>query len=585
VYEISSEKKGARTLELTEIKPLWETRGGRKILVAEHKWDLHKRLCDQGVPYDEAAKLAEIVPQGRWMLPLDPKILFVARKASRANEHFALVERHFPAVDFVPSEDLPQHLRQVTRAVANHLASLFKKRTGDWCNFCVDELKPTNWTTERAQVALARIGLSDVLTKKQTIRKFFIKPNETLGKMKPRGIQACADEVAMLQAITVKIVAELLFDRELMLDHSIKHISARELPERMSRFLARFKRGWTLSVDFGNWDSTLLKHIRENVENLLLDEFYRSVGCDNNHVTKALGDRAKTRIEGRSTFFKISATDFGRESGDGGTSVLNYATNFVLSLALEQHLAGMDQTDPEQCLQHRVKRKSWMDSIHEGDDTVYAFGSRFVERIGGPSAVVEKVTKFYGALGMKLEPACSEGVSFDPSKVLVPVGGRVEFVSKLFLDAHPPLAVSMVPRTVRSAAVTFSAGPLNDVMFSAALSGLYNHCNSPLLREVYGLLRRLSECGSTPTYIHSSGYRGRTMTELKCSTPVDVVNRMIDGCRCTDANVRGLYAREYPRLTVERQFEFEARLQSLERPTEEMWPEIRRLFADLLACC
>jgi hypothetical protein len=585
VFEVDTDKKGARRLRLTEIHHDMCRKGGRKILVAEHKWDLMRRMQEAGLSYKEAAEFAEVEPQGRWLLPLPPQGLFVARKGSKINEHCAIILRHFPENNKEIDQSLVERLNTAAKLIGKKLAERFKTVVGSWTNLDFTLIKPSGWTPERAEAALLDLGFTPDMRSRLALRKFFIKPNETLNKMKARGIQASSDACAMLQCITVKIMAEELFSSELCLARSIKHIPADQLGGRMSRFLSRFRGGKALSVDFRNWDATLLEHIRSNAENIMLETFYSEVQPRNDVVRKALRDRTKVVLNARSAHFRIEAPEFGRESGDGGTSVLNYATNFAMSLVLEWSLADLAgrPTTCEDCFDYRMKSKSWVDSFHEGDDTVFTFSKAFVARQGGPQQLLDRVVDFYRRLGLDIEPAGSGGVTFDAARAMSDVDGRVEFVSRLFVVGPVPFTLGLIPRTFRSASVTFSKGDLSSVAYSAALSGLYNHGRSPILRELYQLLRRTYVSPSARLLL-DDGYRGRVLKDVFGIDPVGRIEAYLESCLDTDGTARGAYAREYPGLTVERQIEFENSLRSFDGKEEEM-PAIQRLFAAVLAAC
>jgi hypothetical protein len=540
---------------------------------------------ESGMPEDEAHAHSGMAVQARLLLPVPPGLLKVARGHSKTNERYALVVRHFPADPVLPSPETLSLVREVARLLGAKMVAVFKESVGPWHNLDIHQLKPGSWTQDRFDRVREQLYMRDGdLRKQDGIRGIFIKMNEALSKEKPRAIQSMTDVLALLQSITIRPFTDVLFSPGLFESRSIKHVSSEDLPKRMASFLHRFRvGGLVMSVDFGSWDGTVTNALRAVAENELLSVFFDGVasGCVGRAAMK---DRNKEMLRARSTHFHVQASWFGRESGDGGTSALNFATNVLLSMALEVWIArrcGIP-TIPSETLKYRLQRKSWVDSFHEGDDSVIVATQGFIGKCGGPEGYMRHVLQFYQDLGLKLEPATSEGVSTDASKVLQPTTGRVEFVSRIFVPDDPPFSIGLVRRTVRGCCVTFSKGPLQDVAHAAAVSGQIIHARSPILRELYALLGRIAASNGGKSAPSDLSYAAKRVAAHE-DVP-ELLSRLRAAASGTDCKVREIYAGEHPLLSVESQLRIEARLASFVSPTSADWGQISGILSEILEC-
>lgn len=585
-YEVLSTEEGHPRLRLIERQPTWDSAGGRKLLVREHKWEVAQNFVAGGLSHAEATRESGLEPQARWLLPYPPDKVYIARGQNRSNERYALTVRHFPKRDHKFDDELLSRLRQTSEQFGAFLGSVHVKHFGDFVNANLLAIRPRSWSEAKLRAVQARLFAKDQLRKGDTVRRFFVKVNEVLGKAKPRGIQAQTEEVALLQCITIRILSEALFHPDACETRSIKHIPTDELPRRLRKLAGRFFRsGRCLSVDFAAWDSTLVNAIRENCENVILEAFFQVVGGFG-VVDEALRDRGKTRLRARSGYFDIDAAIFGRESGDGGTSALNFATNMVFSLMLETELgcAMGHATTPSQSLQYRLSNKSWMETVHEGDDTIFLFGAKLISGLGGVTPCLERVTAFYGAFGLVIEPASPDGVSFDAERVMSEVCGprsRIEFISRFFLWDPTPVSVSKIDRALRNASLTFSHGPIADVALASAISGMLTNAQSPIVREVYSLLHRIAILRGGRFRPELMSFRGREMVAARGWA--DKYTQLRHPPLPTDEQVRNFYRDEYG-LTVDKQIDFEERLSSLVRGTDMEWGQVADILSDLVAC-
>jgi hypothetical protein len=335
----------------------------------------------------------------------------------------------------------------------------------------------------------------DALPPRLCIRKFFVKRNEALAKKKPRGITAMSDETAMLQAMTIRIIGDAIFREGCLEDYSIKHADLDGQAQRFAHVLERFKTGGCMSVDFGSWDSTIQAPLRAAAENAFFNAFYRVLAPRDPLVKVATSDRNLKKLKMDGEFFHVDAVQFGRQSGDGGTSTLNYVTNFVVSLWVEHTLLKLarpnDVIDRYWVFRKRLSGQSSFASIHEGDDTVLLFGKRLLADLGGTAPAAEQVCKLYGRLHLNIEPAVVGGVTDDYKLMIVPPTTRFEFVSRIWNFDGAPFSIPKIQKAIRSASVTFSKGDLADLAFSSGRSGCYNSASCPIMSLIYKALLRI----------------------------------------------------------------------------------------------
>ncbi|CAE7794678.1 unnamed protein product, partial [Symbiodinium sp. CCMP2456] len=132
-----------------------------------------------------------------------------------------------------------------------------------------------------------------------------------------------------------------------------------------------------------------------------------------------------------------------RESGDRGTSILNYLTNMCAFLAALVLLAR-ERKIPDGAIKKMIAEffadeGQWFDIIAEGDDGEQFFSKMFLALLGykhgekyDKATFAKDFFSCYKELGLRIEPQGPAGeVPFE--KALVPTSGRMEFCSKLFI--------------------------------------------------------------------------------------------------------------------------------------------------------
>ena len=153
---------------------------------------------------------------------------------------------------------------------------------------------------------------------------------EALCKEKPRGI-ANPDEVRYtLGVISAGLLEKVIFFPSTELgkffcDRSIKHAATAALQVRVADLAARMgKAAYACGADFGSWDSRLLGPIKNAVENIISARFVDALQLPHDVADEVKKARVQEHLRARGRYNDVSAEDYGRLSGDRGTSVFNY---------------------------------------------------------------------------------------------------------------------------------------------------------------------------------------------------------------------------------------------------------------------
>jgi hypothetical protein len=197
---------------------------------------------------------------------------------------------------------------------------------------------------------------------------------------------------------------------------------------------------------------------------------YCKVNPGSGVLDRALGDRLKDQLKSMSAHHWLSTFNAGRESGDRGTSVLNYITNhiiFVVTVSKEIQIReiakGVSTIDAR--IKSRNAIRAWyegkpteFDWMGEGDDNLHLYANKFVREGPGKTldekrlGIAERIVKTSVDLGFYLEPQDAEGEA-PLQEALVPVSKRVEFTSKILVPFRPcqgKLYVSLLPKVKKT---------------------------------------------------------------------------------------------------------------------------------------
>ena len=231
------------------------------------------------------------------------------------------------------------------RTLAKELAQiLVESLTDDNMQIKLEKILPDKWGPDKKERMVGTMAYRSSSWKRGI--QWFTKGNEALGKEKLRGI-ANPDEVrSTLGVISAGLLERVIFDPsneigEFFCDRSIKHAAPKELRARVADLAARMgSTAHACGADFGPWDSRLLGPVKNAVENVISAAFVDAVEMPLDVTEEVKKARMQENLRARGRFNDIAAEDCGRLSGDRGTSVFNYITNFVLLIVAIEQITG-----------------------------------------------------------------------------------------------------------------------------------------------------------------------------------------------------------------------------------------------------
>ena len=194
------------------------------------------------------------------------------------------------------------------------------------------EFKSGKWTEERFLTALRVAGVD---APRELPRKAHAKPNEALSKEKPRMIITSGDEGVVRHILDSGLLEHALFNNPLFEQRSLKHASRREFGRRMGEMMRNYDHA--CSMDFGAVDGSCTKECRDLIENdVIISMFMKIMSAEGQDslLIAAIRDRIKNKASiSVKNVVKAVIWDMIRESGDRGTSILNFITNLTLFYA------------------------------------------------------------------------------------------------------------------------------------------------------------------------------------------------------------------------------------------------------------
>ena len=142
-------------------------------------------------------------------------------------------------------------------------------------------------------------------------------------------ILAAGGEGVLTHLFDAAVLEGLVFYTKFFEDRSIKHASLQGLASRMAKF---GKIEWTASLHFGAFDGSLGNVTCSEVETSILTALLDHLIDASRLTTKAMTDRQKEVFKARvMDEARLKVDEKIRESGDRGTSILNFMTNFDAS--------------------------------------------------------------------------------------------------------------------------------------------------------------------------------------------------------------------------------------------------------------
>lgn len=332
----------------------------------------------------------------------------------------------------------------------------------EWFAFC-----PNSWGKERGRTGFSKLPSTAEQTKQR--HTFFVKLNEALRKIKPRLIQAAGDGGCITHTFDAGFFEAIIFGISILERRSVKHAGPEHLRARLAGLLVPFMSGFAMSYDYGAFDSANCIHkddprhsMKVLIENKILKELFGEDISDSSR--EALEDRCREFLRSRSAYWLLYTKTFGRESGDRGTSCLNFLVNLILWLSI----MGMESAYRETCKKHPAaaaqvpasdgNKPSWInafvqgmeyddtivrkflrgepcgfDLIAEGDDGLWLFTLKFITNSpGGADGLADRIHYWSCMQGMNLEPQDETGEAVGSARVQ-PVDRRMEHCSRIIV--------------------------------------------------------------------------------------------------------------------------------------------------------
>ena len=129
-----------------------------------------------------------------------------------------------------------------------------------------DDYKSKKWSRSRFVEGLRNAGLN---ADRQLKKAGNVKPNEALGKKKPRLILSGGDQSVVAHIFDAGVLEDLMFNMKFFESRSINHTDFAGVAGRMASMAERSD--CTSSLDFGAFDGSLGGVIRGEVEKSVLN--------------------------------------------------------------------------------------------------------------------------------------------------------------------------------------------------------------------------------------------------------------------------------------------------------------------------
>ena len=440
----SSKVRGGEVKVASRVDP-------QKYKLCAAEWDLHRRIM--GMESDlHDGECGSLTPQFYNIGPkhMEAGTLHGVKVSAKtlSNALRALTDRHFKIDDSIGKVggDGKRALQKAVSTLTTHMM-----RTA-LDHGVIDEIhermvamperyKSKKWSTKTFLDSLRSAGLNQSVALKKSVH---VKPNETLSKEKPRAIIESGPTGVITHLFDAALLEDLIFNIPFFEQRSIKHATMNELCQRMQNMCRRY--AFTASLDFGAFDGSLGNDIRTEVEKSLLNGLVGHLVHACQFTSDALRSREGEKLTASvQREAKLIVEEKIRESGDRGTSILNFITSLCAFLAVVVLLCWRNKISDNAITQMLSEffqgRGELFDLMAEGDDGQQFFGTRFLLMLGYGKDGVPDHERFgvdfyslYAELGLRIEPQAATGeVTFD--KALTKTTGRIEFCSKIFVFA------------------------------------------------------------------------------------------------------------------------------------------------------
>lgn len=450
------------------------------------------------------------------------EVVKLFKETGRAAQEF----QEFPPDYDVGSKDAAESLHKKTTLLADF----------EWFAYV-----PGSWAKERGSTGFSK--LPDVRESVRQAHTFFVKMNEALAKkkIKPRLIQSMGDKGCMTYTFDAGFLETLMFGIALLEKRSVKHSGPEHLRARLANLLRGFVNGHGISYDYGQFDGSNCqrgkdprKALKELIEIKVLKMLFGDDANLSEISRQAAEERARKFLRSNSVYWTLYTKVFGRESGDRGTSCLNFLVNLVLwltmmsmetayrtncskwpvSLTKKAETKQEDDRAPPMdafvmSMEYDLTEvKRWLkgeptgfDWLGEGDDGLWLFTDKFAEASPGGKHTMADRFHFWSCMqGTNLEAQNEHGQCYGRDR-LQPVSRRIEHCSRIIVlyntskkkgKAGKYLRVGLLPKmrkTIESTDITFGlqAGEKLDdaakssIAFTKFASCAFNCIDDPLM--------------------------------------------------------------------------------------------------------
>ncbi|CAE7945643.1 unnamed protein product, partial [Symbiodinium sp. KB8] len=478
---------GAATLDYRDSMDENGTREVRKAIEEEYAMNLEKSEIEGCASREQRAHCASWEP-----VPESGNIpgVFVA-KPTIGNALKAMKGRHFKIASGV-GEMTKVGKRHIQRVCSMLKQVLMQERVEsgalalafDILSTLPSEFKSGKWTEERFLTALRTAGVD---CPRELPCKAHVKPNEALSKEKPRRIITSGDAGVVRHIFDAGLLEHALFHNPRFEQRSLKHATRREFGRRMGEILRNYD--FVASMDFGAFDGSCTKECRDLIENdIILSMFMKMMDLEgpDSLLAAAIFDRIKNKCSiSVKNVVKAVIFDMIRESGDRGTSILNYLTNiciFFANLSLMLERKGYSEKVVRKIVMDALKDGKLANLMGEGDDGLQAFAETLIRMVGTKFEFGEAWCAGYTEFGFKIEPQGPEGdLSF--GDCIVSSAERAEFCSKIAVMCGMETYFYPKPgKLSNSLTVSFDiTNGRHDAGYTKAVAMMSNCVHQPLL--------------------------------------------------------------------------------------------------------
>ena len=147
----------------------------------------------------------------------------------------------------------------------------------------MEEIRPNSFTESMTEENVSKASGSEM--DRPFMCKGFVKPNEVLGKIKPRLIHDFGTDGSAGSALMNKTIEAMLFRLPYFVKQSIKGTDTVGTNDRIHRLITRYRSGGIASTDFGSFNASVTDKatsnhkklgLRKIVEKRVMDAIWRA---------------------------------------------------------------------------------------------------------------------------------------------------------------------------------------------------------------------------------------------------------------------------------------------------------------------